>query len=61
MGKSKIVIEENTSKDEQGNTLLNRKVIATIVNHTEVIYEDTILAKDFNLIMEYCQHFNGGQ
>lgn len=47
MGKSKIVIEENTSKDKQGNTLLNRKVIANIVNHTEVIYEDTILAKDF--------------
>ena len=47
MGKSKILIKEETSKDAQGNTLLNRKVIANMVNHTEVIYEDVILAKDF--------------
>ncbi len=47
MAKSKIYIEEETSEDAQGNTLLNRTIIANIINHIEVIYEDTILAKDF--------------
>jgi len=47
MAKSSILIKEETSKDENNNTILKRKVIAKMVNRTIVIYEDVILAKDF--------------
>lgn len=47
MAKSKVFITEEISKDAQGRTLLNRRVVAKMVNRTYVVYEDVILASDF--------------
>lgn len=47
MGKSVIVIEEESLKGEDGKYQLKRSIKATILGQEEVVYEDTVSKIDF--------------
>lgn len=48
MAKSIIIIEEETTKDENGKTLLKRTVSANILNAQKILYQDTITPKELH-------------
>ena len=47
MSKAAILIEEEGFKNENGGRCMKRTITATILKEKRVVYEDTILVRDF--------------